>query len=598
MAHHVYCEDDLRLYQHAAAVYRGEAAKAAAADASRLDGSPRAQDAAHTFAAEAAALPLPLSIGELPFKAVGDGAICITLPSMAQGEFIRVAITVVPKQVAGRRSSSSAAAASQGGAAASSGAASASVLHASEATFQPLSFSACALPLDPYAIIKKAGLQASSSPPPPLSAFADAPIQHPPLSHIMRAHVTIEALAPSPLALLQASAAWTAAVKAGGGVATPQAGQEASGLPLPPVRLPVLRDRSTHVLTDSRIAFVIDDPSLPIPVYHSLVSRARVLPRTLASGTGAPVTGPQDAAALSILMPVSDSTVLERRMRRLHHGGASDGASSPLPVPVPAIMPLEEAIRGPSSSSTKGASTAASALVPGRSEALYSMRELDGHRALRARVPQLGRRASSITSADGLGLGSPVSSGVTSPGGGSSRMERGDSMFDDDDDEHLTSAAVHVQQHVICFVPHGMAIRGYGLVAPGTSGWSLTHDGSRSLVGKPLLPSTLVQARVASGAELLPSVLAAPYAMSFAYRFKRSISASTAITAKFSLECDADLAVGADGVPCETFEAVAFAANTGASAAGVALEAAGGSPVAKERARIVFFDDAVLAIRQ
>jgi hypothetical protein len=157
---------------------------------------------------------------------------------------------------------------------------------------------------------------------------------------------------------------------------------------------------------------------------------------------------------------------------------------------------------------------------------------------------------------------------------------------DDEDDEHLQAAAISVQQALLCYLPQALAVRNYALAAPRTCGWVLTYDGSRFLLGKDMKPEPLKLAAVAAGGiaaapsapsaavstsaatlsavppvvgesgstapgahslqnitpfvgllqRLAAQAASTPYVIAFAYRFRRAISASSGITARFAFE--------------------------------------------------------------
>lgn len=139
---------------------------------------------------------------------------------------------------------------------------------------------------------------------------------------------------------------------------------------------------------------------------------------------------------------------------------------------------------------------------------------------------------------------------------------------EDDDDDHLQSAGITVQHSFLVFFPQRSLLKNYALAPPRTSGWTLSYDGSRFLVGKEMKPepsSAGTAIAATAHAESLPSLSSSseasevdaslmssfvtlahklshhsssltPYALSFAYRFRRAISASNGITAKFALE--------------------------------------------------------------
>jgi hypothetical protein len=166
---------------------------------------------------------------------------------------------------------------------------------------------------------------------------------------------------------------------------------------------------------------------------------------------------------------------------------------------------------------------------------------------------------------------------------------------DDEDDEHLQAAAISVQQALLCYLPQTLAVRNYALAAPRTCGWVLTYDGSRFLLGKDMKPEPLtlaLPAAVGGGGSPAPGghsmqgtspfvallqrlaaqAASTPYVIAFAYRFRRAISASSGITARFAFEYSLQ-------TPLLTLPATPAAGRSGTGASG---EEATGS--AKERA--------------
>jgi hypothetical protein len=101
---------------------------------------------------------------------------------------------------------------------------------------------------------------------------------------------------------------------------------------------------------------------------------------------------------------------------------------------------------------------------------------------------------------------------------------------EEDDDE---DGAVYVQQALISFLPVPFTIDQYSLSAPRSSGWSVSVDASReSLLGKTVASVNGLRERDDIALFEDPQ----PFLIAFAWKFKRSISASTSITAKFTLE--------------------------------------------------------------
>lgn len=194
----------------------------------------------------------------------------------------------------------------------------------------------------------------------------------------------------------------------------------------------------------------------------------------------------------------------------------------------------------------------------------------------------VGRRRSSRTADGGASSSQTKRDALPSPSSSSASPSDSDgssSSSEGEGDEHLQAGAVTVQQSLLVFLPQPIQLRSYGLAAPRTSGWSLAFDGSRFLIGKDMRPDALppspaltaslqvAQAHTLAGltssaasagapsaaaalcveagfrssltawlSRLAESASLTPYAMGFAYRFRRAISASDAITARFSAE--------------------------------------------------------------
>ena len=125
------------------------------------------------------------------------------------------------------------------------------------------------------------------------------------------------------------------------------------------------------------------------------------------------------------------------------------------------------------------------------------------------------------------------------------------SSSEGEEEEESQAAAVAVQQALLVFLPAPVALRAYSLAAPRTSGWSLTYDGSRFLLGKQMRPDALLVAAEPAAAPPSPAApetfapwlsavaracFTAPYAVAFAYRFRRAITATNGITARFALD--------------------------------------------------------------
>jgi hypothetical protein len=175
----------------------------------------------------------------------------------------------------------------------------------------------------------------------------------------------------------------------------------------------------------------------------------------------------------------------------------------------------------------------------------------------------------------------------------------------DGDEEDASGGAVFVQHVLRCYVPQPFAVASYGLTAPSTSGWSVAADGSRFLQGRLLIPQPPAAAVGAAGAVAGGVVGDAaavaspppppPALLAFAHRFRRTISATNAITGRLAVELLAPPLVGPPmaGAPW------GGASSHAASAACVAAQARAGQALTPaERAAwasCAFVEDTPLA---
>jgi hypothetical protein len=170
--------------------------------------------------------------------------------------------------------------------------------------------------------------------------------------------------------------------------------------------------------------------------------------------------------------------------------------------------------------------------------AYYDVRKFDGETCVDAGLASLKKVATSSSSASSANTAArpgafaharqnSLFAGLRSDSGGVSLGASDEEEEEEDDDE----GAVFVQQALISFLPTPQRIDNYSLTSPRSSGWSVSVDASRgSLIGQTVSPVTKPRADMPVFLENQPFFIA------FAWKFKRSISASTSITAKFTLD--------------------------------------------------------------
>lgn len=243
---------------------------------------------------------------------------------------------------------------------------------------------------------------------------------------------------------------------------------------------------------DARTVYTIIDAAVPLPVYHPYVLHTAVLPsRGAAIGAQGAVPPPEAAEAGESLLP---------------HRAAVRSTAAML-LALPAVDTLLHAAAKPAA-----AAAAAAAAGSGASLSLRRFR--------------------------GLHLSNGPIRGEAVAGGHSGAV--GDDDDDDDDDDDGGAGSVAVEETLVCFVPGALTLRGYTFAVPATSGWAIVTDGSKFLVGMRL------------GRNADPQrALNLPLVLSFAFRFRRSISASNAISARLCMEFSVgggdDAAEGAAG---------------------------------------------------
>ena len=184
--------------------------------------------------------------------------------------------------------------------------------------------------------------------------------------------------------------------------------------------------------------------------------------------------------------------------------------------------------------------------------------------------------------------------------------DAGDDDDDDDDDEAFQRSGgrgVFVQHALVCYVPRPFVLRAYALQPPVSSGWAVSADCSRFLLGATLAPQAAARRRPAAAAASLPNVRLTPFAVAFAYKFRRAITASNNITSRFSMEValrhgagkgPAGEEVTAATLP-DTLEALLFAQEPVAAGAAAAAALPPSPPALAAPEVVTYLEEPVLA---
>jgi hypothetical protein len=310
-----------------------------------------------------------------------------------------------------------------------------------------------------------------------------------------------------------------------------------------------LRDTSAF---DARSIFEIADGSLPLPVHHAFTLSIHALslhPATDANGHHHTENEEMKEAAVTANISVSSPTAVpltdalfggpRAPLERSHNPTTSAATPS---RPNETLTFSMRAFLGSTYSDapiTSAPTTATSAAAPAGSQKGKPPKPLGA----------LGKKSSLRNPFEDESSSSEDDEGSAEESGkdGKRRSSTNADLDVEDDDDGESAGVVYVQELLTSYLPYPLKIKRYALTAPPTSGWSVIQDGSRFLLGSVVLPDMLqtnVSPRAASSVSVFnqiahPSADKAgtrPVVLAFAYKFRRTISASNAITGRFVLD--------------------------------------------------------------
>jgi len=274
-----------------------------------------------------------------------------------------------------------------------------------------------------------------------------------------------------------------------------------------------------------------------------------------------------------------------------------DGA----PAPPPPGSPPAAAVVAAAAAPVPPAATAVAAIKsPARSRNPYADSSEDEESSETEGAAPGGGGSGGATGVDGGG------DAADDAGSDADDGDAGDDDEDDDDDEAFQRSGgrgVFVQHALVCYVPRPFVLRAYALQPPVSSGWAVSADCSRFLLGATLAPQAAARRRPAAAAASLPNVRLTPFAVAFAYKFRRAITARNNITSRFSMEValrhgagkgPAGEEVTAATLP-DTLEALLFAQEPVAAGAAAAAALPPSPPALAAPEVVTYLEEPVLA---